>query len=61
VSAADPYVYPGTSVLRNTQDRRDAARLRQVESDLIAAHALRLARALIAGVTGAPASPSTAS
>lgn len=41
--SGDPYVYPGTSVLRNALDIRDPERLRAVEADLTALRAQRLA------------------
>jgi cell filamentation protein len=45
----DPYVYPGTDVLRNELGIRDADELRRVESDLTYWRALRLATKPIPG------------
>ena len=45
----DPYVYPGTDVLRNLRDVRDAAELAQIETDLTAARLVRLTRGTIEG------------
>jgi cell filamentation protein len=45
----DPYVYPGTDVLRNELGIRDAGELRRVESDLTYWRALRLATTPIPG------------
>lgn len=39
----DPYVYPGTDVLRNVPDIRDAAELRRVETRITYFNGLRLA------------------
>lgn len=41
--SADPYVYPGTAVLRNALGIRDEAELRRVEADLTYWRGLRLA------------------
>lgn len=38
----DPYVYPGTSILRNLADIRDAERLDRFESDHCFARLLEL-------------------
>lgn len=46
---ADPYVYPGTDVLRNTRGIRDAAELRVVEADLTRVRAVRIAAEPIPG------------
>lgn len=40
---SDPYVYPGTDVLRNRLDIRDSADLQRVEADLCNWRGLRLA------------------
>lgn len=45
----DPYVYPGTNVLRNARGLRDADELRRVEADLTYWRGLRLAAQPIVG------------
>ena len=50
--SGDPYVYPGTSVLRNALDIRDGERLRAVEADLTALRAQRLAEQRLPGRMG---------
>lgn len=45
----DPYVYPGTDVLRNTRDIRDGTELQRVEADLVSVRGLRLASRSIPG------------
>ena len=47
--SADPYVYPGTQVLRNAQGIRDPDLLRQVEADLTRTRAVRIAAQPIPG------------
>ncbi|MCP9491441.1 MAG: Fic family protein [Solirubrobacteraceae bacterium MAG38_C4-C5] len=47
--SADPYVYPGTQVLRNAQGIRDPDLLRQVEADLTRIRAARIAAQPIPG------------
>jgi len=44
----DPYVYPGSNVLRNQLGIRDAAQLARLEGDLTYLRGLRL------GATGVP-------
>lgn len=46
---ADPYVYPGTDVLRNSRDIRDSDELRLIEADLTRVRALRIAAEPIPG------------
>lgn len=48
----DPYVYPGTTVLRNALDIRNPEQLRQVEADLTRMRIARLAAAPLAGSFG---------
>ncbi len=45
----DPYVYPGTDVLRNARGIRDGAELQGVEADLVSVRGLRLASRSIPG------------
>lgn len=45
----DPYVYPGTSVLRNALGIRDGAELRRVEAHLTRVRAARLATGPLPG------------
>lgn len=47
--STDPYLYPGTSVLRNALDLRDPDRLQAVEANLTALRALRLAEQKLPG------------
>jgi hypothetical protein len=47
--AADPYVYPGTDVLRNLLDLRDAAELAEREAALSAIRIAQLERRFIGG------------
>jgi cell filamentation protein len=47
--AADPYVYPGTDVLRNLRDLRDAAELAEHEAALSAIRIAQLERRFIPG------------
>lgn len=47
--AADPYVYPGTDVLRNLRDLRDAAELAEREAALSAIRVAQLERRFIPG------------
>jgi len=47
--AADPYVYPGTGVLRNLLDLRDAAELAEREAALSAIRIAQLERRFIPG------------
>lgn len=47
--AADPYVYPGTDVLRNLLDLRDAAALAEREAALSAIRVAQLERRFIPG------------
>jgi cell filamentation protein len=46
---SDPYVYPGTEVLRNNLDVRDSEELRRIEADLSNWNGLRLAAEPIPG------------
>lgn len=46
---SDPYVYPGTGVLRNSLDVRDGEELRRIEADLSNWNGLRLAAEPIPG------------
>jgi len=46
---ADPYVYPGTLVLRNALDLRDPDRLQAVEAHLTAIRGQRLAEQGVPG------------
>jgi cell filamentation protein len=50
--AADPYVYPGTDVLRNLLDLRDAAALAEREAALSAIRIAQLERRFIPGDFG---------
>lgn len=45
----DPYVYPGTDVLRNAPGIRDGAELQRIEADLVSVRSLRLASQSIPG------------
>lgn len=45
----DPYVYPGTDVLRNTRDIRDGAELSRIEANLSYLRSARLASQTIPG------------
>ncbi|MGB7588864.1 MAG: Fic family protein [Solirubrobacterales bacterium] len=45
----DPYVYPGTDVLRNSRDIRDGAALEELEANLTYLRSLRLASQPISG------------
>lgn len=45
----DPYVYPGTDVLRNALDIRDATRLRQLEADLTRVRIVHLSQRRLDG------------
>jgi fido (protein-threonine AMPylation protein) len=47
--AYDPYVYPGTNVLKNTYGIRDQKELDRVEADIVGA---ALHRLLVNGVSG---------
>jgi cell filamentation protein len=47
--AADPYVYPGTDVLRNNLGIKDAVRLSAVEADFTSIRMTRLARQVVPG------------
>lgn len=45
----DPYVYPGSTVLRNALDIRDANELAVLEGDLTRSRAVRLASSRLSG------------
>lgn len=45
----DPYVYPGTNVLRNALGIRDAARLRRIDADITRLRIARLAARKLPG------------
>lgn len=47
--SGDPYVYPGTDVLRNTLDIRDSGALERIEANLTYLRSARLASQPIAG------------
>jgi len=47
--AYDPYVYPGTNILKNTYGIRDRKELDRVEADIVGA---ALHRLLVNGVSG---------
>ncbi|MGD0682329.1 MAG: Fic family protein [Terracidiphilus sp.] len=48
-SARDPYVYPGTSVLRNLKDLRDQTALNRFEADAVAVELIDLKQNPITG------------